>query len=77
MQRFSARRGAWLAVKRLGYHPLGQLGYDPVPEPDDTAASKEIEDWDRLMPLDRALLDIICCPVTRTPLELLSERDSG
>ena len=27
------------------------------------------------MPLDRALLDIICCPVTRTPLELLSERE--
>jgi uncharacterized protein len=26
-------------------------------------------------PLDRALLDIICCPVTRTPLELLSERE--
>ena len=27
------------------------------------------------MPLDRALLDIICCPVTRTPLELLPERE--
>ena len=25
--------------------------------------------------LDRALLDIICCPVTRSPLELLSERE--
>ena len=25
--------------------------------------------------MDRALLDIICCPVTRTPLELLSERE--
>ena len=27
------------------------------------------------MGLDRALLDIICCPVTRTPLELLPERE--
>lgn len=27
------------------------------------------------MALDRALLDIICCPVTRTPLEPLSERE--
>jgi uncharacterized protein YbaR (Trm112 family) len=25
--------------------------------------------------LDRALLDIICCPVSRSPLELLSERE--
>jgi uncharacterized protein YbaR (Trm112 family) len=25
--------------------------------------------------LDRALLDIVCCPVTRSPLELLSERE--
>ena len=25
--------------------------------------------------MDRALLDIICCPVTRSPLELLSERE--
>jgi uncharacterized protein YbaR (Trm112 family) len=27
------------------------------------------------MGLDRALLDIVCCPVTRSPLELLSERE--
>jgi uncharacterized protein len=27
------------------------------------------------MSLDRALLDIICCPVTRSPLEFLPERD--
>jgi uncharacterized protein YbaR (Trm112 family) len=27
------------------------------------------------MTLDRALLDIICCPVTRAPLEVLPERD--
>ena len=25
--------------------------------------------------LDRALLDIVCCPVTRSPLELLTERE--
>jgi uncharacterized protein YbaR (Trm112 family) len=25
--------------------------------------------------LDRALLDIVCCPVTRSPLEMLSERE--
>ncbi len=25
--------------------------------------------------MDRALLDILCCPVTRSPLELLPERD--
>jgi uncharacterized protein YbaR (Trm112 family) len=27
------------------------------------------------MGLDRALLDIVCCAVTRSPLELLSERE--
>jgi len=25
--------------------------------------------------LDRALLDILCCPVTRSPLEILPERE--
>jgi len=25
--------------------------------------------------LDRKLLDIVCCPITRSPLELLSERE--
>lgn len=25
--------------------------------------------------MDRNLLDIVCCPVTRSPLELLSERE--
>jgi uncharacterized protein len=27
------------------------------------------------MPMDRALLDVLCCPVTRSPLELLPERE--
>jgi uncharacterized protein YbaR (Trm112 family) len=27
--------------------------------------------------LDRKLLDIVCCPVTRSPLELLPERELG
>ena len=25
--------------------------------------------------MDRALLDIVCCPVTRSPLEILSDRE--
>ena len=25
--------------------------------------------------MDRKLLDIVCCPITRSPLELLSERE--
>ena len=41
VRRFGARRGAWLAVKRLGRcHPWGSSGYDPVPDADDAAASK-------------------------------------
>ena len=27
--------------------------------------------------MDRKLLDIVCCPVTRSPLELLSEAELG
>jgi putative membrane protein insertion efficiency factor len=33
VRRFGARRGAALAVKRIGRcHPWGGSGYDPVPE---------------------------------------------
>jgi putative membrane protein insertion efficiency factor len=33
IRRFGPRRGAWLALKRVGRcHPWGGAGYDPVPD---------------------------------------------
>ena len=35
IETYGARRGVWLAVKRIGRcHPWGGAGYDPVPRPD-------------------------------------------
>jgi putative membrane protein insertion efficiency factor len=39
--RFGARRGVWLAAKRLGRcHPWGGSGYDPVPAANGPAARR-------------------------------------
>ena len=48
--------------------PWGGSGYDPVPAARRAAGREAVA-------LDRKLLDIICCPVTRSSLELLPERE--
>ncbi|TNE65645.1 MAG: membrane protein insertion efficiency factor YidD [Rhodobacteraceae bacterium] len=42
LEKHGAIKGTWLAVRRIGRcHPLGGMGYDPVPEPKSKSAAPD------------------------------------